>query len=132
MAERTYQAPLKKIVISNWLKELLFKDHQQESTGLVTPVNKDEFYFQDKKWNVQKRICMLHHDYDWKGYKDGIEALKKTRENCPNITLVVFGEKMEKLFKEIEALAIKYPEIEFIFPMHPNPNVQCLKPIFNE
>ena len=40
-----------------------------------------------------------------------------------------FGEKMEKLFKEIEALAIKYPEIEFIFPMHPNPNVQCLKPI---
>ena len=26
---------------------------------------------------------MLHHDYDWKGYKDAIEAVKKVRsENC--------------------------------------------------
>jgi len=40
-----------------------------------------------------------------------------------------FGEKMEKIFKEIEILAIEYPELEFIFPMHPNPNVQKLKPI---
>ena len=38
-----------------------------------------------------------------------------------------FGKKMEKIFKEIESLAIKHPEIEFIFPMHPNPNVQDLK-----
>ena len=36
---------------------------------------------------------------------------------------------MEKMFKEIELLAIKHPELEFIFPMHPNPNVQKLKPI---
>ena len=34
---------------------------------------------------------------------------------------------MEKIFKEIEALSIKHPELEFIFPMHPNPNVQSLK-----
>ena len=40
-----------------------------------------------------------------------------------------FGEKMEKIFKEIEILAIKHPELEFIFPIHPNPNVQNLKPI---
>jgi len=40
-----------------------------------------------------------------------------------------FGKKMEKIFKEIETLAIKHPELEFIFPMHPNPNVQILKPI---
>ena len=40
-----------------------------------------------------------------------------------------FGEKMEKIFKEIETLAIEHPELEFIFPMHPNPNVKSLKPI---
>ena len=40
-----------------------------------------------------------------------------------------FGEKMEEIFKEIEALAIEHTELEFIFPMHPNPNVQKLKPI---
>ena len=40
-----------------------------------------------------------------------------------------FGEKMKKIFKEIEILAIEHPELEFIFPMHPNPNVLSLKPI---
>ena len=40
-----------------------------------------------------------------------------------------FGEKMKKIFEEIETLAIEHHELEFIFPMHPNPNVQQLKPI---
>ena len=40
-----------------------------------------------------------------------------------------FGNKMKKIFKEIETLAIKHPELEFIFPMHPNPNVRKLKSI---
>ena len=39
-----------------------------------------------------------------------------------------FGVKMETIFKEIEALAINNPNLEFLFPMHPNPNVQILKP----
>ncbi len=38
-----------------------------------------------------------------------------------------FGEKMITLFSELETLAVKYPELEFIFPMHPNPNVQKLR-----
>ena len=40
-----------------------------------------------------------------------------------------FGGKIKKIFEELESLSIKYPEIEFIFPMHPNPNVQSLKSI---
>ena len=38
-----------------------------------------------------------------------------------------FGEKMEKIFSEIEALAKEKPHLDFIFPIHPNPNVQKLK-----
>jgi len=40
-----------------------------------------------------------------------------------------FGAKMTKLFTELECLAKKHPKLEFIFPMHPNPNVQKLRPI---
>ena len=36
---------------------------------------------------------------------------------------------MKKIFEEIESLAINHPDLEFIFPIHPNPNVQKLKPI---
>lgn len=34
------------------------------------------------------------------------------------------GEKMVSMFRQLETLAEKHAELEFIFPMHPNPNVQ--------
>ena len=40
-----------------------------------------------------------------------------------------FGERMDKIFSEIEDLAKTHTELDFIFPMHPNPNVQKLKEI---
>ena len=54
-------------------------------------------------------------------YDDKILITLHRREN--------FGKPMEKIFDEIEILAKEYSELEFIFPMHPNPNVQKLKPI---
>lgn len=40
-----------------------------------------------------------------------------------------FGDPMEKIFSEIDLLAKEYSHLKFIFPMHPNPNVQKLRPI---
>ena len=54
-------------------------------------------------------------------YDDKILITLHRREN--------FGKPMEKIFEEIETLAMEHHELEFIFPMHPNPNVQKLKPI---
>ena len=54
-------------------------------------------------------------------YDDKILITLHRREN--------FGKPMEKIFEEIETLAMEHYELEFIFPMHPNPNVQKLKPI---
>lgn len=40
-------------------------------------------------------------------------------------------EHIAEWFKKIEELANVYPEYDFVFPMHPNPNVQKHKGIFN-
>lgn len=40
-----------------------------------------------------------------------------------------FGSPLEKMIKEIEYLASQNRNLEFIFPMHPNPNVQQYKSI---
>ena len=66
-----------------------------------------------------------------------IDACKKfnfkiTYENKILITLhrrENFGEKMKSLFKQIEKIAKDNYKINFIFPMHPNPNVQKHKHI---
>ncbi|MEM1120926.1 MAG: UDP-N-acetylglucosamine 2-epimerase (non-hydrolyzing) [Bacteroidota bacterium] len=34
------------------------------------------------------------------------------------------GKRMTSMFEQLEILAKQHPELEFIFPMHPNPNVQ--------
>lgn len=39
---------------------------------------------------------------------------------------------MNKWFLELEKIANKYPEIEFMIPLHPNPNVQKHKYIFKK
>lgn len=40
--------------------------------------------------------------------------------------------RMEEIFTQLKHAASEYPEINFIFPMHPNPNVQKYKNLLNE
>ena len=62
------------------------------------------------------------YNYDIE-YKDQILITLHRREN--------FGNKLETIFKQINNLASEYSNLEFIFPMHPNPNVQKLKHLLN-
>ncbi len=43
-----------------------------------------------------------------------------------------FGSKMESIFRSLNQLAKSNPQLSFIFPMHPNPNVQKLKHLLTE
>ena len=123
-AQRTYYMPFSKMVISTWLKDILKEQYQQEARVFVTPVNQNSFYKEDKNENAALRVCMLHHDYDWKGYKDGIEAVKKVRsENC-KIELVVFGEKLE------DPTSL-YEEAGFEFEYHFRPTGETLRKIYS-
>jgi len=54
-------------------------------------------------------------------YGDKVLVTLHRREN--------FGARMEHLFRQLEELAEKHPDLQFIFPMHPNPNVQRLRPL---
>ena len=35
-----------------------------------------------------------------------------------------FGERIEFMLRQIEELARNHPDLEFVFPMHPNPELQ--------
>jgi len=93
-AENTYLLPFKKIVISTWLQSIMEECYGQSPEVLVTPVDRHLFHCDNKQWHQPRRVLMLHHDYDWKGYVDGIEAIKIVRAGNRPVDLVVFGEKM--------------------------------------
>jgi len=122
-AVKTYDLPMQILTISTWLKNILKEKHAQSAELLVTPVDRDVFFCKEKIWNLPRRICMLHHDYDWKGYTDGIESIRKVRAQGKNIELVVFGEKIknpEPLFKSAG----------FSFEYHYRPSPKQLRKIY--
>lgn len=89
---KTYKLPLRKIVISSWLKDLMEKRFQERVEGIVMDgINLDQFYNSHKEYNEKKRILMYYSKWKWKGAQDGIRAFEIAKEKCPELQLVMFG-----------------------------------------
>jgi glycosyltransferase involved in cell wall biosynthesis len=123
-AEKTYHLPFKKITVSTWLKEILWEKYQQKAQVLVVPVDREHFFCGEKVWNTPPRVCLLHHDYSWKGYKEGIAAIRRVKSQNRAIDLVVFGEKV----KDPRGL---YEEAGFEFEYHFRPTGEKLREIYS-
>ncbi len=123
-AEHTYRLPFQQIVISTWLQEIMREKYRQEAKVLVTPVDRNLFFCEKKKWNSPPRVCLMHHDYDWKGYPDGIAAMQKIKSKNKSVNLVVFGEKMEDPKPLFEAAG-------FEFEYHYRPTGERLRDIYS-
>jgi glycosyltransferase involved in cell wall biosynthesis len=123
-ARKTYKLPFSKIVVSTWLKDILSDQYQEDAEVLINPVNKDIFSPTNEVRKTTNRVCLLHHDYDWKGFKDGIKAVKKVRAQNKNIELVVFGEK-------IQDPTLLYQDAGFSFEYHFRPIGDELRRIYS-
>jgi glycosyltransferase involved in cell wall biosynthesis len=91
--DATYRLPLKKIVISTWLAEIMRERFGEPATIIVTPVDTALFHPLDAAGADPSilRVLMLHHDYPWKGVADGLEAVSRVRARHPDLRLVGFG-----------------------------------------
>jgi len=90
--DATYRLPLRKIVISTWLSDVMRERFGSEAEILVTPV--DAALFHTVPVTVQTsrpRVLMLHHEYAWKGTADGFAAVARVKGRIPALHLVGFG-----------------------------------------
>jgi glycosyltransferase involved in cell wall biosynthesis len=90
--DATYRLPLKKIVISTWLRDIMRERFASDVEILVTPV--DPMLFHAVSVTVatsRPRVLMLHHDYAWKGTAEGFEAVARVKQRVPGLFLVGFG-----------------------------------------
>jgi glycosyltransferase involved in cell wall biosynthesis len=87
----TWKSPLKKIVIANWLLDIV-KSLGEEAVYIPNGLNTDEFQMDvPPEERDPKRIMMLYHNVDMKGSADGIEALSMVRRKEPEIRVTLFG-----------------------------------------
>jgi glycosyltransferase involved in cell wall biosynthesis len=90
--DATYRLPLRKVVISTWLRDVMRERFGAEAEILVTPVDPVLFHAVPVTVRTPRpRVLMLHHEYAWKGTADGFEAVARVRSRVPALHLVGFG-----------------------------------------
>jgi len=90
--DATYALPLRKIVISSWLKDIMKEHFACAAEVLVTPVDRQLFHpVEGARSDGALRVLMLHHDYAWKGVREGLEAIAAVKVRHPEVLLVGFG-----------------------------------------
>jgi UDP-N-acetylglucosamine 2-epimerase (non-hydrolysing) len=83
---------------------------------VVDKINKDE------NLNKELQNILLESGYDVKSLDDGRKLVLITGHRREN-----FGDGFINMCTAIKDLTLKYPEVDFVYPMHLNPNVR--KPI---
>jgi glycosyltransferase involved in cell wall biosynthesis len=94
VVDATYRLPLRKIVISTWLRDVMRDRFGSAAEVLVTPVDLELFRPTPTDVSTSRpRVLMLHHEYAWKGVADGLEAVARVRRRVPTLRLVGLGVK---------------------------------------
>ena len=92
VVDATYRLPLRKVVISTWLADIMREKFGAPSDVLVTPVDRALFHRVEVAVATSRpRVLMLHHEYEWKGVADGLEAVRRVRARVAGLRLVGFG-----------------------------------------
>jgi glycosyltransferase involved in cell wall biosynthesis len=92
--DATYRLPLEKIVISTWLGGIMRDRFGSGAELIVTPVDAELFHpVTAAEADGALRVLMLHHDYEWKGVADGLEAVARVKARHPEVRVVGFGVK---------------------------------------
>jgi len=90
--DATYRLPLRKIVISTWLRDIVRERFASDAEILITPVDPALFHAVPVTVATSRpRVLMLHHDYAWKGTADGFETVARVKPRVPGLHLVGFG-----------------------------------------
>ena len=94
VVDQTYRLPLRKIVISTWLRDVMKEKFASDAEVLVTPVDPALFHrVGTEARRPGPRVLMLHHSYAWKGVGDGLDAFARVKRRVPAMRLVGFGVK---------------------------------------
>ncbi len=92
--DATYRLPLRKIVISTWLADVMRETFGATAPVLVTPVDAELFHRAPRtRTGPGPRVLMLQHAYAWKGGADGLEVVRRVKARVPALRLVGFGVK---------------------------------------
>jgi len=94
VVDATYSLPLRKIVVSTWLRDIMRDRFESHAEALIPPVDLELFHPVPVTIRTSRpRVLMMHSETPWKGVADGIEAVAMVKQKVPQLYLVGFGVK---------------------------------------
>jgi glycosyltransferase involved in cell wall biosynthesis len=118
--DATWRLPLKKIVISKWLRDIATQMGEQ---AVLVPNAIDTAHFRVTR-SIEERntavVGLLYHEQAIKGFKYGFDALQECKRRHPELSAIVFG---------VPAMKRSLPSwVRFVR----NPRGDTLRDLYNE
>jgi len=88
----TLRFPFKKIVVANWIRDILRDEYQQQSIHAIgNAVDQDLFFSTRRSKNSVPTFGLMYSSRTYKGSKLAFDCFKRFQEKFPLAKLVAFG-----------------------------------------
>jgi len=88
----TFKLPLQKIVVAQWIADIMRDDYQQQLVTTITnAVDHKLFYAAERLKNTQTTFGMMYSGRSYKGSQLAFECFEKLQKEYSAIKLLVFG-----------------------------------------
>lgn len=90
--KQTYQLPLHKITISNWLLQIMQSTYQDSDVSLVpNSVDLDIFFATPRKKQIRPTLGFLYSHVELKGIDTALAVIDQVKNRLPELRVVCFG-----------------------------------------
>ena len=87
----TYRLGMSNLVVSDWLKKLVWDESGIEPTLIKNPVDANVFYPEPGAARSPHEVACLYHEQEHKGFADLWRALQVVKEAVPDLVVNAFG-----------------------------------------
>lgn len=88
----TYELPLKKLVIANWLKRIMLEKYRDDDVTLIpNGVDWTQFNFKQRAKQTTPTVGLLYGIVAWKGAETAFKAVRLAQIKIPNLRVICFG-----------------------------------------
>jgi len=94
MVDKSYKLPLKKIVVSTYLKNLLKDKFNEDSDVVLNGIDFTKFNNEDKTSFSVKTVLFMDHSLKNKNVEDALSVVDRLHSNHPGIKFICFGRNM--------------------------------------
>jgi glycosyltransferase involved in cell wall biosynthesis len=91
-AVETYQSNMHKIVVSNWLKEIMQNEYAAENVDIVyNGLDKQQFFYTERSKQKVPTLGFLVSTASLKGIDIAIKVCKQVKKTYPSLKVITFG-----------------------------------------